>query len=571
MAEQELNGLTLPAQTLDRHSAFKVGAGGAQRWLDTLHKANIEESLQRLYAAVEELNRVRCAPHDRFATLEKLRPLIHECKQSRHRLYLNKPVTLPAEARKAVDLCHRFNEELATGYSLVATDLANRFSVLKGGELATAIHRAITEYSRILLRQYQLYSTPGPGFWRSLHRLYALARHCGVTRRKVRDPVFGDGRLWQSYLRAIMLATIPPNQLSQHELSTVFHYLTEWSLKLQLKTDTASCVFAWSLDDDRPPVYRDLGERNRDNLGVDADALRRHLTMLERVAGERREEYIDEPDLHRNLIQHLLAVWSYMPERASERIDSSGTVSLCLGLFATHYFVAGRTPFSAYHATSDVASELKRNSSLSRKARDTWSKARSGESAERTSSNDASPKHMEHLEVETIDYSSADERAGQGSGSFKIYEVPLVNVSEGGYCVRWPSADTVRMQAGEVIGIQTDPNRPWKVGILRWINHVDSETSHIGIESLSTAADAYSARLVQLGVAIGHAYRALLLPPEPGVAGDSRLLVPRTVFKAKQTLELLQPSGRWLYLKLVQCVASTSAFNLYEVEPTELP
>ncbi len=561
MRQQPSVHLELPDQTLLRHSLFATSAQGVQQWLASLPLANSEEACRQLRIALGELNRLKCSPQLRFALLEKLRPVVHEVKRGLHRLYLNKPASLPDDGRRAVETCHMLNHQLAVGYTLAAVQLADaRLALLRRSETATAIHRALTEYARILLRQFQLYSGAGPNFWHTVHQLYVLARQHRLLDKNVHDSLFGDSHLLQAYLRPLLMATIPPNQLSQHELSTVFHYLNDWTGQLQLHGDELSdCVFLWSPDDDLPPRYRELCDDNC-SLGIDTSPLRAHLEVLERVAGDSKTALIDEPDLHRDLIRHLRQVWVSMPERRHPRRSRRDSATLSVGLYATHYYVAGSVAFSAFSKTSDVVQELRHNRELSRKVSDVWSQSGSRDSVDK----DNRRAHAaDELAVEVIDYTSTleqmrEKHADQGHHS---YEAPLINASAGGYCLSLTSSTELRLQAGDVVGVLESNSDHWQLGILRWVQHIEHSRSELGVERLSAAAEAHGARLVQLGLAIGHSYRVFTLPAE-GLS-PPRLLAQRGAFKAEQILELLQPSGQILHVKLGDCLMSTHSVNLF--------
>ena len=220
----------LPEINRHQHSLFSLTASAAGKWLETLPRANLGETTRRLYQALSELSHVRCKGRDRFEVLEKIRPHVHYITRGLSQHYLNKPIVLPEKSEKIVQLADTLNTLLALDYCQAFVNLELESRLLKPKEtLATCLHRALTEYSCVLVRSYQLYRTPPRRFWQNLHHIYHSAQLQKLTKQRIDDRSQGGGTVEQAYLRPLILACSRCSQLSQRYIEQVFFGLRYWS------------------------------------------------------------------------------------------------------------------------------------------------------------------------------------------------------------------------------------------------------------------------------------------------------------------------------------------------------
>ncbi len=97
---------------------------------------------------------------------------------------------------------------------------------------------------------------------------------------------------------------------------------------------------------DGPPRYRSLYPETQlaSALGIDTQPLveliREYLLQPEAERAKARLPLIEGVTL--DLLQHLSSAWGDIAERTFQRTQGQGQLTLCIGMSALHYFLAGR-------------------------------------------------------------------------------------------------------------------------------------------------------------------------------------------------------------------------------------
>ena len=126
MSNNEPIKLRIPRQDLVEFSAFSLTAEHAGHWASELPMGNSAEVAQQLGVALDDFNRVDMAPDLRFQIIEALRPTIHIALSTLSKYYLNQPIVLPEEPRKAVLLAQSLYDLMATAYTITAIQTIQR-------------------------------------------------------------------------------------------------------------------------------------------------------------------------------------------------------------------------------------------------------------------------------------------------------------------------------------------------------------------------------------------------------------------------------------------------------------
>ena len=378
-------------------------------------------------------------------------------------------------------------------------------------------------------------------------------------------PIAGRPMLEHCYLRPMLMFTARPHQLRQHNQAQVFSHLSTWTQKARVRGDSLQdCVFLFNPTRDAPPAYRELCEDAAGWLGIDSQALCNHLE--EKLKQGRNHK--DKEEVSIGLLTHLHTSWSTMMQRHSVRVERDDDLLLSLGLFSTHYFISDGLPFSDFMRQENIggidAIELTANLGVRKRFdpnRDGWSQASHADVRDREN-RDHKP---DGVLVEAISYENSDKPAGssQSTQTYRFYRAKMVNSSDRGYCIEWPSNEAVKLNTGDVVGVREEAEYTWSVGVIRWVKQVDEHSNQLGLEVLSTTADAYSARKVRAGLATGEYQRALMLPPDRDSGLPQRILVQRSAFAEGDSAELNSP-GQTYRVKLQTCLVNTASLGLYE-------
>jgi hypothetical protein len=557
----------LPEINRHQHSLFNLTASATGKWLETLPRANLGETTRRLYQALSELSHVRCKGRDRFEVLEKIRPHVHYITKGLSQHYLNKPIVLPEKSEKIVQLADTLNTLLALGYCQAFVNLELESRLLKPKDtLATCLHRALTEYSCVLVRSYQLYRTPPRRFWQNLHHIFLSAQLQKLNKLRVEDRNHGSSTVEQAYVRPLIMARSRCSQFSQRYIEQVFIGLRYWSNDIELRSKRLeSCVFLLDPQQDAPPIYRELAGKapSPSWLGIDTSALQGGSTKLLNKIPDRKLS--TEFKLPEHILSQLSMAWSAATLRAAERIPCDETALITVGMNPTHYYVANQSDFELFELESSDANSKADPYNGNPKTADLWSGGGSRDTRDYDSDQLGSGGIGRDSAVEDISYTLPENHNGSGKGDnqYQYLRARLMDSSTAGFRIEWPDTMASRIRTGEVIGVKTDDYENWRIAVVRWLRSDDSH--QMGVEVIASAATAYSARVMQSGLATGDFQRALLIPGREDDSGPLVMLTNITGFATGQAIELIRP-GHVMRVKLDETIDNSSAYKLFSYQ-----
>lgn len=564
MDKQSLHLQLLRLPTPDRQSlGFCDGTPrGLKRWIDGLPKANIGETARQLYQALVDINLFQTPSDNRLKLLELLRPEVRFVCQHLERHFLNQAIVLDERPRKIANLCQALQNHLTVGYKLIVAHSMERSSKERDQLLAVALQRACHSLCGSLVRASQLYCPVPEGLWLELHQLYQIGCRQRLQRLAIRDPLAHHARglsLEQSYITALLLGCARTNQMRQGNIARLAEALEAWSTLVRLQEgDEPSSLFAVAPQVDGPPRYRSLHQSSAlpHLLGIDTqplvEALRDYLTLPE---NERQRSRLLIPEgIGSDLLQHVTAAWGDIAERTFQRTAGQGELTLCIGMSALHFFLAGERSF---------AEVLKRPVKLgaavfkpSTGQPDIWSNAF-----------DAQRAPTEEIHLEEIQYT----RVAPGTSAqpafnrenHPTHRLSIVNHSPGGYCLSWPKEVPNQLQAGELLGVQASSERGWSVAIVRWIRQVRGGGTQMGIELIAPHARPCGLVLLRRGEQSSQYLRALLLPEISAISQPASLITPRLPFQEGSKV-MINDQGEEHNAQLTRRLTSTGSFNQFE-------
>ncbi|AXS82650.1 GTPase [Marinobacter sp. Arc7-DN-1] len=539
-------------------------------WTDQLPMANIGEVSRQLYHAIIELNHLFLAPHLRMQFLEVIREKIHFVCNELSRHYLGLAVALPEKQRKIANLSQALQLHLAGGYKLCVLEFIDTGGLEKNRrQIANATHRAIYELAATILRSHQLYCPSPARSWLECHRLFRFAYRNKLSVMQVEDDTLQHRRtssVADSYKRILLLGCARPNQLRQSELLQVYELFESWTDHTRCGPDIGDdSLFVVNMETDNPPFYRSLLDRNPgdDSFGFDTREL---SSMLSDTLHARREHKETDHELtvpakvSDTLLTHLSQALGILAKRNFNRIASQGSLEVCVGLTAAHYFIAGEKTFTEFVNGNDSSHQDEENPFIraSRQKQDAWSGA-----------HDAEPGDDRLLSADTpINFRGRYGNA-QGPGIDKnrpkSHHSFLINTSPGGYCVAWESNVPPSLQAGEVLGVREQKSHPWSVAVVRWIRQIKNHGTQVGIELLAPSASPCGVRLIQKVGNSSEYLRGLLLPEISVVNQSATLITPRLPFQSGSRISLLH-DGREDPGQLSRKVSSTGSISQFELK-----
>lgn len=566
MSNNEPIKLRIPRQDLVEFSAFSLTAEHAGHWVSELPMGNSAEVAQQLRVALDDFNRVDMAPDLRFQIIEALRPTIHIALSTLSKYYLNQPIVLPEEPRKAVLLAQSLYDLMATAYTITAIQTIQRKDSITSANPAKlvceSVHRAVTTSSLKLLLTYQLYQPIEPNAWLEVHKLYLLAERQKLISQLVSDDIVGDCNIKTAYLRILLLGCCKSNQLRQRDLAGVFKGLKDWVQHAELVwASEGDGLFLVDSASDQPPLYSSLFDEEPGPTCrlIGTDALIKQLKEVRKDAGERAILFDKDTAVSPNVLDHLITSWGVMSKRNFARAPAQDRLWVSVGLSNTHYYVSGGINFDQLissgggDALVDGAEKNVFIDGRESQETDIWDSAFS---ADEEKSIDMENIEFHIREAETQKNTNAKER-------HPVFPVRMFNVSPGGYCLEWPSNIPSHIRTGELISVREVDNSSWSIAVIRRVNQINNQTTLLGVELLSPRATPYGARVHHKTGDVGDIMRALLLPEIKLVGQPNTLITPRVGFKDRQKVSLIL-NGEESYIQLNKKIASTATYNQFE-------
>jgi len=562
--------LHIPAPSLAALTFCPGNVEGITQWAKSLPMANTGESARQLYLAIRELNQWKADPLLRFKMLEVVRPYIYSTCTLLNKHFLQSSISLNDKQLKIANLSQALQGHLATGYKQVVVHSISRLGAEdKPPKVVTlAVHRAISDSNQTILRSFQLYCNAPEHAWLEINQLFLLADTHSLLDYEVSDRqtrFMSTSTIRDVYIRAHLLGTAKPNNLRQQDLSELYDASELWAAFAEITSaENESALFIINLHRDRPGQYRQHLRDAKKPLfrGLNTSNLVHALKQW--AANPSGHHNITVPGkMNDNLLSHAIQAWGIHWQRSFRRSPAEGSLQLCIGLSATHYYSAGMKEFELVMAAvkpKALEGENKEQTpDFITAETDVWANA--------FDAGGARIAHNENLSLDAIEFISKHQKARDEAepteAKYPTHSVQLVNTSPGGYCVHWAGELPSSIQAGELLGIQENGIKHWSIGVIRWIRHMRDKGTQLGIELLAPRAEVGAARLLQKTGSNGPFMRALLLPAIKAIAQPATLLLPRIPFRTGNKVELNYPDiqGRQ---QLTKRLASTSSFSQFQ-------
>lgn len=546
-----------------------------KRWLGNLPKANLGEMARQLYHCLVELNQLITSTENRLQLLELLRPEVYFVCKHLEKHFLNQAIVLDERPRKVANLCQALQNHLAIGYKLIVTQEAQPFIRERGQIMALAIQRAMHSMFGPLVRASQLYCPMPEGLWLELHQLYRLATQLNLHQQQVREPQARHRdslSAEQTYIQTLMLGCARSNQMRQSGIARVAEALEQWSDLVSLQSaELDSSLFAFSSAVDGPPRYKTLfpSASLSSLVGLDPrrliDGIARYLAATPQ---ERENQSLPVPEgLHLDLLQHLQSAWGDIAERTFQRNPASGCLTLCIGMSPLHFFLSGEKPFND---TLKLHAAPAKPVVAATPTRDVWANAFDAERISHWEQGIESEEIQFHLPQQRNESQPEPSATDNCAERPQTFQLPVVNLSPGGYCLSWPREVPGQLQAGEILGLQDDPQSSWSVAVVRWIRQVKGGGTQMGIELIAPQAQPCAVQLLRKAEQPSQYLRALLLPEIAVISQPASLITARLPFQEGNKVHI-NSGGEERRALLTRRKTSTGSFNQFEYRLLDQP
>lgn len=568
----------LPTHELEVLSFSAPQPKKVQEWVDSLPKMNVGESAKQLYAAIQELNRLKTDAATRFQLMEIMRGPIHFICISLEKHFLNKSVVLPERESRIAKLTQALQNHLVTGYKAVVTQALMKMSSKENKRLCQlAIHRAMSDKNLVLLRSFQLYFPAPVNFWKEIHLLYLISQRFGFSENTIEDPQEDD---WKSsildlYKCSMLLATAKPNQLRQNQIKLVYDAAKFWAGFAEITQEkTVAGLFSIDVTSDIPPIYQSLMRKGADPKNIryfDASAISDQLRVLLQIAqGESHPVtafHVPEK-LSVDLTRILIQAWGVLAERAFTRIEEYGLINLSIGLSATHYFLSGKMEFSRLLAgevailTSDQKRPFEAEGEHGRRqdlydSTDVWGRYDTDDAWSIKSNQERLSSGIENR------IASQDVQKQEEKDRYPVFQCDIVNTSPGGFCVIWQQDVPPQVKTGEIIGVEEKQSGHWTIGVIRWVKQFKDEGVRMGLELIAPKGEACAAQVIQKKGGETEYMRALMLPELTAIGQPATIITPNIAFSVGNKININE-IGDVSKGQLVKQITSTASFCQFQ-------
>lgn len=323
-------------------------------------KKRPEDFASDLHDELYLLNRQGVSAANRLQALEAYFPYVSRCAELLEKNYDDSLLPLPESAKASANKAESLWLETGYGYKLVLTELKKqliKFGTEKNSALA--IYRAIHAISAYKTVYHQTYVIPPPHVWSDLHQLYFYAVKLGVHNIEIEvQAKHPDAKALPTiedvYKHSLLMTLAEPEQLTQHEMLLIDHYLTHHIRRTAITAANMQHgtpgVFIIELDSDKAPT---IYSKQKEAIDPQSDALLQTLDIVVAMHEDLKSLQNHQlpksgsipPNSIRNdyisLLTHLIKNWGVSPKRVFNRTQKNGNVELVTGLKALHGILSG--------------------------------------------------------------------------------------------------------------------------------------------------------------------------------------------------------------------------------------
>lgn len=531
-----------------------------QAWLANLSMLNVGETARQLFTTARELSDLDVEDQLRYDLIEVLRPALHTINASLSKHYINQNILLDERAERIADLGQQLRAHTATTYRAIAIRMAEQveqqgFSLFGMGKkkqnlqlVGNAIHRCMTELVGLLYETQLLYLPTYKGLWSCLHELLLLTRKLELNAHTLQDEnqVY-DSRLSidQVYLRAVFLAVSNTNKLRQTEIKKLYQFSEMWVSLIKLsKVPSGHDLFLVDPSYDAPPMYiTKYSEVSSEACYIDVRDLLQHFESLTSNTPQLLNK-AESSLLSGSLKYHLILTFTAPLERSYARHPYQGMIDLSLGLIGTHYQLADQQVFETV-----IDNDHLKKMQLESLSQNTHS---------------FSLAHPDSGDTE-LHYTPQDSQIKQEATKehLDIHQCTIVNISPGGYGVRWRGKTPSVLRTGELVSVREPSDKSWHIGLIRWVKQKPNEGAEFGVEILSPRGKSCGVRVIRKDAEPTDFLRALLLPEIKNLNRPATIITPTLAFKVGYRV-MIRVGRDEVKAQLTREIMVTQSFSQFE-------
>lgn len=538
----------LPPASIHNFSHISTKKADIEEWLSNLSLLNMAEISKQIKTTLLEISKFQTDAATKLDIMEAIRPAVHNLITSLKKHYLNQSLVLDSKAMKVANLVQTLKAYEFAIYNNIAQELIQKpekasFNLGKlfnksANKLALSLHRTITAAVNIIHETNLLYLSPIQGTWSKLHRLYLLADGQKLTNIKVLDAQVNhlqqETTIKETYIRAILMSIFRTNSLRQQEIQKLFEYTELWAhLVRDNNKPSTDDLFVADLKLDAEPLYITTDKSLSNTLlYINLQELMTHLNHIKENNG--KPDNSSFQSYQTSLIEYALSSIEEPAERTTSRHPFEGKLIAAIGMVSCHYHISEQQKFNDVIKLDDYIKEQQSGNMLS----------------------DGFDSFGNEGDVDF--HSNKTETNEQ----YQLGSVGIVDISPGGYRVTWNGDSPNNLKTGELICLREDSDKPWQVGVIRWVLQNPDEGADLGVEILSAKASTCGVMPNNHDDENLQFMRAIILPEIKALDRSATVLTPNYQFKDNHKITIRRGKANAL-AKLDEQYLKTQSFRQY--------
>ncbi len=491
--------------------------------LEKLSSSEPEEAAQEIAAELGRLNRTEIDEEVRGKLNLLYEPVVRKLIEALITTLPENGTPQSTAHRQIATLMYELALELSYAWKLAYIGLEQRRSLFGNSKTRqnTLIH-LLNAISDLISTSYRTYASPPSQCWYELHQVqHALQQE---NDRASNAGNADSERFEAAYKRTLLLALANPFRLSRLEMDVTLAYLDKFNHLAKLSPGRAQKKSVFCIDTKVDSPYCHEGEPDSaEFLAFDTHAVCKHLRgqIVKLKTGDAWRE-IGLPELAQridelSLLSRLHQAWRGSSKRGFNRyVPEMAHVDVISGIPAIHRLFDKKLK----PATSEATGKRVQNKSPS----------------------------------ELTDQSQPSRWR-------------VLNDSASGLSITSHAQEVSQLRLGNLIAMRMEGEEGsgWVLGIIRWGKMSKGQIS-AGVEKLAPTASSVVLRMLHGNVSnIGQP--ALLIPANPALQIDERLLLPHGLYKRGYNADMWL-NGKSRRIALGSLAEQTPFFDVVELEPT---
>ncbi|MCW8924174.1 MAG: hypothetical protein OQK69_11175 [Gammaproteobacteria bacterium] len=545
--------LHIPEQSDSKDSLFPAHPRKVRKWLADLPQANMGEITRQIFAAVRKINRRKIPARHRLEIMEMLRIPGRSIFDNLKKYFINRTFPLPDKSKKIVNLNQALLQEMALGYKIIVQQAANKEEKVDNKSQAIAIARAIQYQSELFLRASEIYDSMPANIWYDSHQIFSYAVDNKLHKNVVDDNENPNKKttIENIYKQMLLFSLSRPTAMRQSDSERVYKKLYNWAGQSRLndkaEDNQINRFFCVRVEQDHPPSYLHQGDCDGDNklYTLETTELVDNIRKKINASSQQQDSITVGEELSVEALTALAMSWGVMPKRRFSRAGSQGHIAVAIGLArAAKKISEGNVPESLesvphsfdndsftlesipdeLRSIDDKQSGYITHTEIGSTENNAWDMVAKGKAL-----TDAYDRQRQLLEAEQLTLNREDDDL----------HWEIVNISAGGYCLRWNSETTSKAQIGELIAIherEASGQYEWRIGCIRWMQFTSANGLEIGVQVLSPKVIA--AQVQRANRLKEKPFDALMIPGIRPLNLPATIILPAHAFKTDDKLKV---------------------------------